>query len=254
MSLELQKKLGYRFKDPKLLKEALRHTSYAYERYKTDSHLKSNERLEFVGDAVVGLIVAAYLYRTFPEIPEGKMSKIRASVVCEESLSQLAEKLGVPGCIKLGVGEYQTGGRFKPSILADAMESIVAAIYLDGGYEAAERVMLPFFTDLIHGAGAEIIVHNYKSRLQEFLAPAGIRPVYVIKNESGPDHDRVFEALVTLEGREEYRGTHVKDFSATGSGKSKKDAEQAAAGALLKTLSEKGPDGGKREKITSEAV
>lgn len=239
MSVDLQKKLGYYFKNGALLKEALRHTSYAHERYKTDAHLKSNERLEFVGDAVVGLIVASYLYKTFPELPEGNMSKIRASVVCEESLSKLAEKLGVPGCIKLGVGEFQSGGRFKPSILADAVESIVAAIYLDGGYETAERIMLPFFVDLIHDAGAEAIVHNYKSRLQEYLAPKGIRPVYSIINETGPDHNRSFEAMVTLKGADDGPETIIDGLSATGSGRTKKEAEQAAAGALLGALTGK---------------
>lgn len=239
MSLDLQKNLGYIFKNEAFLKEALRHTSYAHERYKTDAHLKSNERLEFVGDAVIGLIVAAYLYREFPEIPEGQMSKIRSSVVCEESLSRLAETLGVPGCIKLGVGELQTGGRYKPSILADAMESIVAAIYLDGGYEAAERVMQPFFAGMIRNVGAEVIIHNYKSRLQELLAPEGIRPVYSILKESGPDHDRVFEAAVSLEGQACFRGVDIAGLSSTGTGKTKKEAEQAAAGALLAMLPEK---------------
>ncbi len=229
---ELQEKLGYIFKDIGLLKNALRHTSYAHEKYTANAHLRSNERLEFVGDAVVGLIVASYLYERFPELPEGKMSRIRASVVCEETLSELAVNLGIPDAIKLGVGEFKSGGRLKPSILADAMESIAAAVFVDGGYEAAKRVMLPFFIKLISERSSDIIVHDYKSSLQELLAEKGDRACYEIIGEDGPDHLRVYTAKVTSEKLGD-------TFFATGKGGSKKEAEQAAAGAFIEMLKEK---------------
>lgn len=227
---ELQERLGYIFNDIGLLKNALRHRSYAYEKYGANAHLRSNERLEFAGDAVIGLIVASYLYERFPDLPEGKMSRIRAAVVCEETLSELAIELGVPDAIKLGVGEFRTGGRLKPSILSDAMESIAAAVFFDGGYEAAKKVMLPFFIKLINERSGEVIVHDYKSTLQELLG-GNDRAVYSIIGEEGPDHMREFTAMVTTE---KLRGT----LSATGRGTSKKEAEQAAAGAFINMLKE----------------
>lgn len=230
---ELQEKLGYIFNDVGLLKQALRHRSYAYEKYDANAHLKSNERLEFVGDAVIGLIVASYLYERFPDLPEGKMSRIRASVVCEETLSELAVMLGVPDAVKLGVGEFKTGGRLKPSILSDTMESIAAAVFIDGGYESAKAVMLPFFIKLISERSLDVIVHDYKSGLQEKLAGIGDRAVYTIIGEEGPDHMRVFTAKVTSEKLS-------SRFSATGKGNSKKEAEQAAAGAYLDVLRKEG--------------
>ncbi len=229
---ELQERLGYIFKDIGLLKNALRHTSYAYEKYDANAHLRSNERLEFVGDAVVGLIVASYLYERFPELPEGKMSKIRASVVCEETLSELAVSLGVPDAIKLGIGEFKTGGRMKPSILSDAMESIAAAVFVDGGFEAAKKVMLPFFIKLISEKSNEVIVHDFKSGLQELLAAKGDRARYEIIGEEGPDHMRVYTAKVTSEKLGD-------SFFSTGKGGSKKEAEQAAAGAFIEMLKQK---------------
>lgn len=230
---ELQKKLGYTFKDIGLLKNALRHRSYAYEKYATNAHLRSNERLEFVGDAVIGLIVASYLYERFPDIAEGRMSRIRASVVCEETLSELAVALGVPDAIKLGVGEHRTGGQLKPSILSDAMESIAAAVFVDGGYEAAKTVMLPFFVELIEDRSPQVIVEDHKSKLQEELAAFGDRPIYAIVDEEGPDHLKVFTAEVTSKNRE-------GELKATGKGNSKKEAEQAAAGAYYDLLKSKG--------------
>ncbi len=230
---ELQERLGYKFKDIGLLKNALRHRSYAYEKYTGNAYLKSNERLEFLGDAVIGLIVASYLYERFPDLPEGKMSRIRASVVCEDTLSVLANSLGVPNAIKLGVGEYRTGGKLKPSILADAMESIAAAVFVDGGYESAKEVMLPLFVKLIAEKSVEVIDHDYKSILQEMLAHLGDRPVYSIIGEEGPDHMRVFTAEVV--------SVNIGDsIRATGKGSSKKDAEQAAAGAFIELLKSKG--------------
>ena len=230
---ELQKRIGYEFKDIGLLKNALRHRSYAYEKYASNAHIRSNERLEFIGDAFIGLIVASYLYEHFPELPEGKMSKIRAAVVCEETLSGLAVQLGVPDAIKLGGGEFKTGGNLKPSILADAMESIAAAVFEDGGYEAAKAVILPFFIKLIAEKSEEVIVHDYKSNLQEKLAAFGDRAIYTIVGEEGPDHMKVFTAEVTSA---DFDG----EYKATGKGGSKKEAEQAAAGAFIELLTGKG--------------
>ena len=243
---ELQQKLGYTFKDEGLLRNALRHTSYVYEKYGKNAHYRSNERLEFVGDAVVDLIVGAYLYEAFPEMTEGNMSKIRASVVCEESLARLAVSLGVPACLKLGVGELRTGGRTKPSILADAMESIVAAVFLDSDYETVRSVMLPFFKKMLASESPNVITHDYKSRLQERLAEMGEKATYRITGESGPDHMRLFEAEVSVSGVRETEldccdgglaQNVAHTVTARGTGSSKKEAEQAAAGKMLELLS-----------------
>ncbi len=245
---ELQEKLGYTFKDAGLLRNALRHTSYVYEKYGKNAHFRSNERLEFVGDAVVDLIVGAYLFEAFPEMTEGNMSKIRASVVCEETLARLAVSLGVPACLKLGVGELRTGGRTKPSILADAMESIVAAVFLDSDYATVRSVMLPFFEELIASESLNVITHDYKSRLQERLAASGEKATYRITGESGPDHMRLFEAEVTVSSnRDDDDGCSIgvsalngeRAVSARGTGSSKKEAEQAAAGKMLEILGKK---------------
>ncbi len=226
---ELESKLGYSFTRKGLLVTALTHTSYANEKFREDGHLRSNERLEFVGDSVVGLVVAGHLYDIHPDWPEGRLSKVRASVVCEETLAKLAESLGVPDYIRLGTGESQTNGRHKPSILADAMESIVAAVYMDSDFDTARKVILPFFVSLIDEFSQIVVMQDCKTRLQEILGKKHITPRYFITNEQGPMHERVFSAKVTVEidGRE---------ISAEADGKSKRDAEQHAAGILIEKL------------------
>ena len=223
---ELEQKLGYTFKNGGLLRQALTHTSYANEKYNTNAHLKSNERLEFVGDAIVGLIVAEYLYKANPDFSEGNMSRLRSAVVCEATLSLLAENLGVPACLKLGIGEYRTGGKHKASLLADAMESIVAAVFLDSDFDTVKAVMLPHFEKLAKNAAEKIINGDHKSKLQEKMAARGERVSYEIINSFGPSHDMVFVARVTA----------ADGKCATGEGRSKREAEQAAAGKLLEII------------------
>lgn len=139
---DFESRLGYSFKDKALLRNALTHTSYANEHYRKKAHLKSNERIEFVGDAVLGLIVGGYIYRKYPDMPEGRMSKLRASVVCEAALADIAVRLYIDEFLRLGIGEEQSGGRKKASLLADALESVIGAVYIEGGFETAQRVML----------------------------------------------------------------------------------------------------------------
>lgn len=220
---ELEKKLEYSFIDYRYLQGALIHTSYANEHSKDNSRLNSNERIEFLGDSVLGLAVSVYIYRNYPDMPEGRMSKLRASVVCESTLAEIASKIGLDKCMKLGIGEEMTGGRNKPSILADAMESVFAAIYLDGGFESASRVIQNFIVPEIVKRADNLVLSDYKSRVQEILSRQHCRVVYEIIEESGPEHARTFTAKAFVEG----------GVSAVGCGRSKKDAEQHAARILL---------------------
>lgn len=223
---DLEHTLGYTFRDKALLQNALTHTSYANERFHTDQHLKSNERVEFVGDAVLGLIVGGYIYRKYPQMPEGKMSKLRASVVCESTLAALALRLRVDEFLRLGIGEEQTGGRKKPSLLADAMESIIGAIYLEAGFEEASRILLAHLAPEVDLRAGDTVGSDYKSRLQELLGKKKMTAAYEIISASGPDHDRVFTACARTSN----------GLSACGEGRSKKEAEQAAAKAILEQM------------------
>lgn len=214
---ELEKKLGYSFKDKTLLETALSHSSYANEN--RAEGLESNERLEFLGDSVLGQIVAAYLYRNYPKMPEGQMTRLRAELVCETSLYEVSKKLELGRYIKLGRGEEHTGGRGRESILADAVEAIIAAIYLDGGLEAAKRFIDRY---ILTGFEAEEIhsVTDYKTALQERVQrSAGQILSYELVSESGPDHRKTFTMRVDL------NGCPIGE----GSGKTKKEAEQNAA-------------------------
>jgi ribonuclease-3 len=222
----LEKALGYKFNDKTLLLNALTHTSFANERYHKDSHLKSNERVEFVGDAVLGLVAGTHIYQNYPYMPEGKMSKLRAGVVCEASLAKLALQIGLDDYLRLGVGEEQSGGRTKPSLLADAFESVLGAIYLDGGFEAARKVLIPLIVPEIIEKADNVSMSDYKSRLQELLGKKHLQARYEIVDAAGPDHQRVFTARVVVD----------ENLSACGTGKSKKEAEQAAAKNVLDLL------------------
>ncbi len=219
----LEEQLGYTFSDRAVLVNALTHTSFANEHFRKDSHLKSNERIEFVGDAVLGLVVAEYIYQNYPAMPEGRMSKLRASVVCEASLAKLAIMLNLDQHIKLGAGEEQSGGRKKASLLADLFESVFGAIFIDGGFDAVKKVLLPLIVPEIIAKSDNVVLSDYKSRLQELLGKNHIRAEYVIIDVKGPDHNRVFTARVNIEN----------GVSAEGSGRSKKEAEQAAAKTAL---------------------
>jgi ribonuclease-3 len=212
----LAERLGHTFSDASLLDHALAHRSWCGEQ---DGGAPSNERLEFLGDAVLGLIVARYTFDAYPNFPEGKLAKVRSAVVNARVLAQVAERLGVGEVLLLGRGEETTGGRSKASILADAFEAILGAIYLDAGWEAAEILVLRELRDAIATAAREPDDFDHKSRLQEKAVRDGDgTPHYVIIG-SGPDHDRLYVAEVLLAGN--VRGT--------GQGRSKKEAEQEAA-------------------------
>ena len=211
----MEHKLGYRFRSGALLAEALRHSSYANEHRGAES--VSNERLEFLGDSVLGFVTAEYLFARHPDSPEGELTRIRAALVCEESLHEVAQKLELGRYLKLGNGEEAGGGRTRPSILADATEAVIAAVYLDGGLAAA--------SSLIHRV--EERRRDYKTVLQELVQREPNRTlVYRMAEESGPDHDKTFTFEVLLNGTVVGRGE----------GHSKKEAEQMAARAALERL------------------
>lgn len=214
--------LGHELSSPWLLRQALCHRSWCAEQ----GGAASNERLEYLGDAVLGLVVAAHCYRRFPGMPEGELAKVRAAVVNTRVLAQAADELGIGGAILLGKGEEASGGRTKPSILADAFEAIIGALYLDAGWDAAEEVVLRFLGPHIERAAAEPDDFDQKGLLQELVVRRGGGvPRYVVVG-SGPDHDRQFAATVYVNGEE----------CGTGSGGTKKDAEQEAARQALREL------------------
>ena len=219
----LQQRLGYTFSDSSYLETALTHSSYANEQ----SHRgHSNERLEFLGDAVLGFCAAKTICRLYPDMPEGGLTRLRAELVCEASLHQVALALDLGSCIRLGKNEECNGGRERTSILADCVEAIIAAIYLDGGLESAERFIEERILKDVR-AGRRPERTDYKTQLQELLQRSGgAAPAYTIVSESGPDHNKTFTASVLLHD----------GASAQGVGKSKKEAEQAAAKAALEML------------------
>lgn len=220
----LEDKLQYSFKDKELLKKALTHSSYSNE--KGEGRLGCNERLEFLGDSVLGFFAAEYLFTHFKDKPEGEMTRLRAELVCEQSLVKVANKLGLGEHIRLGKGEEQGGGRKRASILANTVEAVLAAVYLDGGKRAAEKFLK---THLLEILGKDIKSLDYKTSLQEIVQRnGGISPTYKLVGESGPDHDKIFFVEVWIKG----------EIKGNGSGKSKKEAEQAAAGAALESVSE----------------
>ena len=223
---ELQKNLGYKFKNVDYLTNALTHSSYSNE----NKGFKSinNERLEFLGDSVLGIVVSKYIYNELPNYPEGDLSKLRAQVVCEDMLNEIAIKLQVGKFLILGKGEEATGGRERKSILADSIEAIIAAIYLDGGLEKAEIFVLNNLKDCIHNLVDTKIISDYKSYMQEYFQgkDSNYKIKYVVAKEEGPDHDKVFYVDLIV---------NKKKFG-EGSGKSNKIAEQNAAKSALVRL------------------
>jgi ribonuclease III len=220
----LEEDLGYLFENVDLLNDALTHKSYANE---AGGQLSDNQRLEFLGDAVLGVVVSGLLYEVLPTLSEGEMSKIRAFLVREESLREVARTFDLGRYLRLGRGEEQTGGRDKASILADAFEALVAAIYVDGGFDLASDFVDGIFRPVIEKAGTEPLDRDYKTRLQEFCqARYGKTPTYRVVGDSGPDHAKVFEVEI-LTG---------KSVLARGRGRSKKEAEQRAAQDALEIL------------------
>lgn len=219
---ELERIIGYTFKNDEYLKIALTHSSYANE---SRSAMPNNERQEFLGDAVLSIIVADHIFRHL-KVPEGELTKIRASLVCESALAVFAKKIRLGDFLLLGRGEEHNGGRTRPSILADAFEALIAAIYLDGGMEAARDFVLPFVAETAnHAEGKDL--HDYKTQLQEIIQKNPEEKVtYVLVGESGPDHAKSFSVEVHLNSNVIGRGT----------GRSKKTAEQQAACEALKLM------------------
>lgn len=216
MIKDLEEALGYYFHNDSLLQNALTHSSYANERW--HNGLMSNERLEFLGDSVLGMLVAEYLYRSFPNRPEGELTRMRADMVCEGTLAKAANEIHLGKYLLLGHGEEQGGGRSRNSILADAMESVIAASFLDGGLDAALGIVRRFILVEVPVRG----LHNedYKTELQELVQQKKNQSLtYALVSESGPDHDKHFKVVVSLNGTPVGRGE----------GSSKKRAEQMAA-------------------------
>ncbi len=221
----LEAKLGYTFRNIAYLEQALYHSSYANEH--RGRGIESNERLEFLGDSVLGMVTAEHLYRTYPHLPEGELTRIRAALVCEKSLHEVAQSLGLGEYLQLGRGEEHGGGRQRPSILADATESVFAAVFLDGGLEEARSLIHRVLLDSAGEVEVEERRRDYKTELQEEVQRhAGVKLGYELLGSTGPDHDKVFEVGVTIDGV----------LSGRGSGRSKKAAEQAAARAALEAL------------------
>lgn len=219
----LETKLGYQFQNPKLLDHALTHSSYANEHHL--GSISSNERLEFLGDSVLGMIVAAHLYRTFPDLPEGDLTRIRANLVCEGSLVLVAKEWDLGRYLKLGKGENACGGRSRPSILADAVEAVLAAVFLDGGLAHDRDIIQRFLLDRIEQVNRAS--RDHKTYLQELVQrKSGQVLSYELIGESGPDHNKTFQMQVLLNGQPIGQGT----------GHSKKEAEQAAANAAIERL------------------
>jgi len=219
----LAERLGHAFSDLTLLQQALAHRSWCGEQ---EGGAPSNERLEFLGDAVLGLVVAGYTYERFPEFAEGKLAKVRSAVVNARVLAQVAARLGMGDVLLLGKGEEGSGGREKASILADAFEAVLGAVYLDAGWAAAQGFVLRELGSAIERAGEEPDDFDHKSRLQEKAVRDGEgTPRYIVVG-SGPDHDRAYVAQVFLGGT----------CMGTGEGRSKKDAEQEAAKAAWEVL------------------
>ena len=199
MLKDLEAVIGYKFHNISLLQNALTHSSYANERW--HNSLLSNERLEFLGDSILGMLVAEYLFRTFPDRPEGELTRMRADMVCEKTLATVANTIRLGDHLLLGHGEEQGGGRSRNSILADAMESVIAACFLDGGMDAALRFIKRFI--LVEVPVTRLHNADYKTQLQELVQQKRNQVLsYTLAGETGPDHDKQFEVEVSLNGKE----------------------------------------------------
>lgn len=219
---ELEENIGYTFKNKELLKKALTHTSYAYER-----NIESNEKLEFLGDSILEFISSIYLFKNYPKLKEGEMTKVRATVVCEKSLYKVAKKHNFSDFLYLGKSEKVSNGEERPAILADSVEAVIAAIYLDGGIEEAQKFIIANLKDEIEIASKNVGLKDYKTVLQEKLQEHGeVKIKYTIIEETGPDHDKTFKAQVECNNRK----------LAIGEGKSKKLAEMEAARKALENI------------------
>lgn len=220
---DFEKVIQYTFRDKELLNKALTHSSYCREHAVETKN--NNERLEFLGDAFFDAIISVELYNRLTQVDEGKLTKTRALIVCEKSLAQIARRLGIGDYLNMGKGEELSGGRHRESILADAVEAVIGAIYIDSGYEEAARFVSREFADTIDNAVAGKLFTDYKTQVQEALQKRGRKTVisYHLDKETGPDHDKTFYVHLVCNGK----------TLGSGSGKSKKEAEQKAAKATL---------------------
>lgn len=219
----LEENLRYEFKNKKLLINALTHSSYANE---ARDGVSSNERLEFLGDSVLSIVVSEYIYKEFNNLPEGELTKLRASLVCEKSLCQFSRELDLGKYLRLGKGEDKGGGRERDSILADAFEAVLAAMYLDGGFNVAKNHVMRFIKNELKHTDDEVF-KDYKTALQEIIQKNPEESVtYILTKETGPDHDKVFEVEVRLNSNTIGKGV----------GKNKKQAEQSAAKEALRLM------------------
>lgn len=211
----MEKLLNYKFNDISLLNTAITHSSYAHEVL-----CENNEKLEFLGDAVLQLVISTFIFNEFKELSEGELSKLRANIVCEGTLAKMSEKIKISENIRIGKGEENSGGRKRPSILADAYEAIIGAIYVDGGFYKTEKYILSQMKDVIFELKNTFVISDYKTYLQELIQKNSTNPIeYVVVEESGPAHDKEFIVEVRHEGK----------VLGQGEGKSKKEAEQNAA-------------------------
>lgn len=221
---DLQKSLGYEFKNIRLLEEAVTHSSYANEQHNKNIH--HNERLEFLGDAVLSIVVSDYIFKNCPKLPEGQLTKLRAYLVCEKALFSFAKKINLGSYIKFSHGEKRNGGDKRPSILADAFEAVIAAIYLDGGLESATKFIYQFVLPEIENYDDQSQT-DYKTQLQELIQQNPNEHIeYEVVDELGPDHDKHFKVEVRIDNNVVGRG----------GGRSKKEAEQQAAREALELM------------------
>ena len=219
---QLEKNINYTFKDKTLLRKALTHTSYAYEH-----HVESNEKLEFLGDSILEFLSSKYIYTHYSHLKEGEMTKVRAEVVCEDSLYLVAQRHHFSDFLYLGKSETLSHGRTKPAILADSVEAVIAAIYFDSGLEEAEKCIVTNLRDAIEESSKNVGMKDHKTVLQEKLQENGnVHIVYEVTDTKGPDHDKTFMVQVSCDGK----------VLATGEGKTKKQAEMQAAQKALETL------------------
>jgi ribonuclease III len=224
----LQERIGYQFGDRAILLQSMTHTSYGHEfLHEKPFGLRDNERLEFLGDAILDVVVSDILLESFPTAPEGRLSKLRAAVVNEKTLAELAKSIGLQDAVRLGKGESMTGGNLKPSILSSTLEALMAAIYLDGGFNAVYPVVRHLFAPLFTEEREYLTFCDHKTQLQEILqAKFRVTPSYHMIGTSGPDHAKTFQVEVRMNGK----------LLSTAAGSSKKEAEQNAAQVAIQSL------------------
>ena len=227
--VKLENNIGYKFKDKNLLINALTHTSYAFER-----HIESNEKLEFLGDSILEFISSKYIYKNFPNLKEGEMTKVRATVVCEDSLYKIAKKHNFSDFLYLGKSEKANNKEVRPAIMADSVEAVIAALYFDAGLEEAERFIVENLKDEIELASKHVGEKDYKTVLQEILQQHGeVKIEYDIIKEEGPDHDKTFTAQIKYNDKP----------LAIGIGKTKKSAQMEAAKKAIEDIKSKEEEG-----------